>query len=308
VRRARLAGLLCLLVAGSATLTACDTSPYAARVNGAVIRQTALNSQLAGWSSNKAWVSAFDAQNSAANGGPGATVEGTGGPGTFSTTFSAGILDGMIVTTAIGQHLAATGNLPNADVQVAARGVRQAELGPIWTGFPPSVRQYIVDELAFEGSLASAPARTSQIEQAYTQFKPYIFYELCLEQVTAFTKQQAEKISSTGNFTGAQVCYDQRSLEAQSPAFFTAVVGLAIGHVTAPVPAKFGFQVAKLISKSSPPFNDSVAKVVAVAVDATVINKQAEAIVGSASVRVNPAYGTWASGSLTPPSQPASAQ
>jgi hypothetical protein len=297
----RAAGLLAMALAASTTLTACDTSPYAARVNGYVITQSSLNGQLKGWASNKAWVGEYNSQNSVENGGSGTTVEGTGGSGTFSTTFSAGILDGLIATTALGQSLSTAGSLPDADMEVAARGVREAELGTTWTGWPPYVRQYIVDELAYQAALLHSVTISSTDKQAYQQFQPYIFYRLCVQQASAFTRAEAEAISSSGSFTGVQICYDQLALENESPAFFAAVVQLTVGKVSQPIPTKYGYEVAKLVSKSSPPFNQSVAKVVAVSVDSTVAEAPVTKILTSASVKVNPQYGTWSSGTLNPP-------
>jgi hypothetical protein len=290
------------LVLAASSLSACDAAPFAARVNGTVIGQTALNTQLEGWSSNKAWVAEFDSQNQVTNGGSGDTVQGTGGSGTYSTSFSSGVLDGMIATTAIGQHLTQSDKLPGLDIEVASRGVRAAELAGLWTGFPPAVRQYIVDELAYESALIGPQTKTSTLNQAYKTLQPYIFYRLCLQQASAFSKDQAQTLSSTGDFTGTQVCYDQVALESQTPAFYAAVVQLTVGKTTQPIPTKYGYEVAKLMSRAAPTFNDQVTKVVAVAVDATVAQKPVSAVLQSATVKVNPQYGTWSSGNLNPPS------
>jgi len=301
---ARIAGALGLLLAASTALSACDASPYAAKVNGYVIKQTALDSQLAGLASNKTWVTAYDQQaqqQAQQNGGTAATVEGTGGSGTYSTTFSSVTLDRLIRTVVFSQHLQASGQVADADTHVAARAVNEFEAQQFWTGFPQSVRTMLTQELAEEAAVTSAPARTSQLQQAFKSLQPYMFYTLCVQQATAFTKTEAQAISTSGNFTGAQVCYDQKALEDQAPAFFSAVIQLSPGQVTQPVATKGGFEVAKLVSRSGPPLNDSVAKVVALALGDASAAKEVTAVLGAANVKVNPAYGSWSSGQVNPP-------
>jgi hypothetical protein len=298
---ARTLGALGLLLAASTALTACDTSPFAAKVNSDVIHQSSLDSQLSGWAANKPWVTAYDTQNSVSNGGTGTTVEGTGGSGTYSTAFSAGVLSRMISTSVFAQHLASTGSAADADIHVAARGVNEFEGQQLWTGFSPSVRDLLTQELADEAALITAPARSASLQQAYKTLQAYIFYSLCVQQATAFTKTEAQAISSSGNFTGAQVCYDQKALENQAPAFFAAVIQLSPGKVTAPVATTGGYEVAKLVSRSAPPLNDSVAKVVAIALGDTASANQVEAVLKKATVKVNPAYGTWSTDQVKPP-------
>ena len=92
--------------------TACDSSPYAAKVNSQVIKQTALNAELRAWAGNSAYVAAFNNSNSST----GVTVAGDA-PGTYSTTWVAGILGGMIDATVFRQRLAAIGT--DAELRVS---------------------------------------------------------------------------------------------------------------------------------------------------------------------------------------------
>ncbi len=106
--RSALAGVAAL-VAVSLLATACDTSPYAAKVNSQVIRQTELNAELREWAGNTAYVSAFD------NGEYLHRESRSAGdaPGTYSTTWVAGILDGMVAASVVRQRLATTEQRPS---------------------------------------------------------------------------------------------------------------------------------------------------------------------------------------------------
>ncbi len=105
-----LAGTLAL--AGlSLSLTACDTSPYAAQVNSEVIKETALNSEIRAWAGNPTYVASYDSANSTQNGGSGTSVVGAAA-GTYSLPWVAMILSGMIEARIIHQHLNAAGDAP----------------------------------------------------------------------------------------------------------------------------------------------------------------------------------------------------
>jgi hypothetical protein len=149
--RSTLVGLAAVL-AVSLTATACDTSPYAAKVNSQVIHQAALNAELRAWSGNTAYVSSYN--SSSTNG----TVAGDA-PGTFSTTWVATILDGMVVASVLGQHVVATGQPPSAATLAASRSVNQlAEVG--WQEFRPAFREVLVARLAWPTRRSSRPCRS----------------------------------------------------------------------------------------------------------------------------------------------------
>jgi len=289
----RILGALGVVLAASVSLTACDTSPFAAKVDSAVITQSSVNDQLNGYASNKAWVASVDFQNTVAQGGNGATVEGSGGPGTFDSAFSAHVLTEMIIASAIQQHLAATGNQPETDTQVAARAYREAS-EVTWTSFPASLRQSMSDELAEESALVPVPASSSTLQKAYEQYQPYLFYRVCLQEASAFTADQARTLAGSGSFTGAQLCYDQAGLETQGTALFRSVVKLSPGDVSAPIKTSYGYEVVKLVSRAGPALTPGVARVLGV-VTGTANPAELQKVVAGASVKVNPAYGTWSS-------------
>jgi hypothetical protein len=301
VRFGALAGAL---AAGSLTLSACDASPYAATVNGHTITVTAFNQQLREWSANQAWVKQFDAQNATSRGGSGATVAGAGGPGTYSSAFAADILQDLVDTTAIDQHLSARGIDTTQDQTVAARAVNEYLNGAAWTRFSPQLRTYLVDQLASEGALAPVPTDTSTLQQPYTAIQPYLFFTLCVNQESAFDKASAQAIISAGKVRGVEVCYDQQSLEGQSAAYQDAARKLTKpGDVSTAIPASYGYTVVQLVSRTSPGLAAGVKQVISAATNPPAA---LTGIVDAAKVTVNPRYGTWSKGQVTPPKAPLS--
>ena len=283
-------------------LAACNGSPYAASVNGQVISVAALNLQLAEWSSNATYVKDVDNANSTAQGGTGVGVFGTGGPGTYSSEFVANIVGYNISFTALAQHLAATHKLPGPDVLVAARAVNESQAS-YWSQFPAALRTFLVEDLAYEAALVPSSATASVLQSTYSKLKPYMYSQLCLRQASTTTLGAAKKLTS-GGFRGAQSCYDQAAVEAQSPAWQSAVVNLPkVGAVSTPIKTSYGYVVVQLVSKTTPPRSAGVDSVLSL-VNAQSEPTQISAVIDAAHVKVNPAYGTWANGQVTPPATP----
>lgn len=298
-RPLRLASLIGALGAGSLLLSACDASPYAAKVNGQVVTVNGLNHQLAAWASNRTWVQQFDASNSSAQGGSGTSVVGSGGPGTYSSAFVADILGDIVDVTAIRQHLARTGQLPTGDETVASRAVNEYLRAQYWTQFPPEVRDFLVDQLAYEAPLAQVPSDTSSLQGPYKQIQPYLFSSVCVVQTSVASLAQASTIISSGSVHGTTICYDQTALEGQSADFQAAVLKLVSpGQLSAPVKTSYGYQLLQLASRNSPGFDQGVQQVIAAATNQP---PAITSILSSAKVEVNPRYGTWSDGQITPP-------
>jgi hypothetical protein len=288
------------------SLSSCDASPYAAAVNGHVLNQIALNDELKAWASNPLWVASFNTANSAQSTGAAAiTVAGSGGPGTYSSTFVANILDGIIVSSAVHQHLVSTGNLPDQSMEEAARALYEVKsVGPTgtnyWTNFPAALRTALASRLADQATLAQPPADTSTLQQIFPQIRANTFSQICVDQASAFNAAGAQAIISGGAVNGSQVCYDQAGLEAQPAAYRTAVLKLTSGQISPPIPTSFGFQVVRLVSRAEPGFTVGVQRVL------TLVTETAEPaaltqVIQKAKVKLNPAYGTWQSGQVVPP-------
>ncbi|MGC8512967.1 MAG: hypothetical protein ACP5P1_08025 [Acidimicrobiales bacterium] len=301
-RTLRAAALASGALTAAVGLAACNGSPYAASVNGQVISVASLNHQLAEWASNSTYVSDVDKANSTAQGGSGVGVLGAGGPGTYSSAFVANILGYNVNFDILAQRLSATHQLPGQDVLEAARAVNESQAS-YWSDFPASLRSFLVDDLAYEAALVPSSASASALQSSYAKVEPYLFSQLCLRQATATTLAAAENLSS-GGFVGSVSCYDQAGVEAQTPAWQTAALKLAVnGDVSAPVKTNYGYVVLERVSRVSPGRTPGVDRVL------SLLNAQSEpsqltAVVKAAHVKVNPAYGTWSNGQITPPAAP----
>jgi hypothetical protein len=294
-----LAGLAAL-VALSLTATACDTSPYAAKVNSQVIRQTALNAELREWAGNTAYVSAFNSANTSS----GLTVAGDA-PGTYSTTWVAGILTEMIDANVVRQRVVATDQPPSNASQAAARSVNQiSQVG--WDSFSRAFRDVLVQRLAEEAVLTPPSVAHSTLLAAYNQYKQYFFVEFCLRQASAFSASQAASIAAEGVPNGVLACYDQVLFEAQTAAFQNAVLPLTVGKVSAPIRTSYGYQVVKMVTRQDQPFSPDLERVVSLAIMSGQgsANPVLSTLIAKASVHVNPAYGTWSSAQVAPPVAP----
>jgi hypothetical protein len=280
----------------SLTLSACDASPYAAKVNGQVITVNALNHQLSEFAANPGVVQGFSQG--------GGSVTGAGGSGTYSTKFVSRILGVWVEAAAVHQHVAASGRAPSADEVVAARAVDEFVYSPYWTSFSPSLRDFLVQGLADQGSLASPPADPSALEGPFQQIQSYLFSQVCVVQATAFDQSGAQSIAAQGVTQGAHTCYDQSGAEALPDPIHSAITKLANpGDVSQPVPTSYGFVVIRLVSRSGPGFDPDVQRVIVAATSGV---PQVSSIVSAAHVKINPAYGSWANGQVNPPPAPLS--
>jgi hypothetical protein len=302
----RLVSVIGALGAGSLTLTACDASPYAARVGGQVVSVNALNHELAQFSADQAFVRDFDANQAAqaqqSGAGP-VTIVGAGGPGTYSSQFVSQVLGVNIEIDAVHQDLAATGQPATPDEAIAARAAQEATGSAFWDQFPLAIRNLLVEQLADEGALTPVPADPTSLQGAYSQIQPYLFSSLCMEEASAFSSAAAQSIVASGNVTGTKVCLSQTDMEQEPAAFQAAARGLTVGQVSQPIPTSYGFQVLQLVSRSSPGLDPGVERVLAADSGS---GPSLQGILTKAHVKVNPRYGTWSGGQVTPPQAPLS--
>ena len=290
----RIACVAAALAAGSLGLTACDASPYAAKVNGHVITVNSFNHILAQWSSNPAVAQSFQSG--------GVSVVGTGGRGTYSANFASQVLSSILNADIIHFHLAAIGRPATSEEEITARAVAEIQDAQIWGQLSPALRDFLVQELADEGALAQAPTDPSTVQSDYSIIEPNLFSSVCVIEASAFNLAEAQSISSSGPVNGADVCYDQIQLDAAPSALQTAIRGLvAPGDVSQPVKTSYGYVVAKLVNRATLSLDSQVEQVL-------VARQAAPAEVGTileaAHVHVNPAYGTWSNGQVNPPTSP----
>lgn len=290
----RLACLTAALAAGSLGLTACDASPYAAKVNGHVITVNSFNHTLAQWSSNQAVAQSFQSG--------GINVVGTGGPGTYTSNFASQVLTTIVSADVIHRYLASSGRPATSEEQITARAVAEVQDAQIWGQLSPALRDFLVQELADEGALAQAPSDPSTVQSDYQVIQPDLFSSVCVIQTSAFNQPEAQSIASSGQVNGAPICYDQISLDDKSQALQTAVRGLAApGDVSQPIKTSYGFLVLKLVSRATLPLDTQVEQVL---VARTAAPAEVTTLLSAAHVHVNPAYGSWSNGQVNPPVSP----
>lgn len=286
----------------SITLTGCNASPYAASVNSQVIKETALNSELRSWAGNADYVTGYDSANASTSGGSGATVAGSG-PGTYNSSWVSEVLGSIIEADVIHQHLAAIGKLPGQAFMDAARSVSETS-GPEWVDFPAAFRQTLVERLADRAAATPTSATLASLQQTYQQYIQYFFVQVCVLQSAATTQAAARGITSSGAVNGAHVCYDQTQLENYPAAYRSAVIGLAVGGVSQPIPTNVGFQVVKVVSRQEQGLTPAVESVLSAVLNSSegVPETSLIQLIKAARVKVNPAYGTWSSSAgVTPP-------
>lgn len=325
-----------LLAASSAALAialvagACDASPVAASVNGAVIKQTALDLELRLQASNKTYVASID--RAAATSGNSISVTGDA-PGTYSTRFVAGVLSTMVQALAVHQRLAATGRLPGAAQLAAARAVDEALFGSTWLSFPQAFRDTQVAQDAEHAAIEPAPTGPVTLRAAYQAVVKYFFSNVCVRSISvavhaadgsldrAASRTSADQLVSRYNrshgnpgltaspaqsFGGNVSCYTGDGLEQQGAALFAQVLALAPGTAATPKATAYGYEVTAVDSRQVQPFDAATEKALALGIAQAqgASDPALGAVVGAAHVSIGPSYGKWdpATGSITVPS------
>lgn len=294
--RSTLAGVAAV-VAVLLTATACDSSPYAAKVNSQVIHQAELNAELSEWAGNSAYVTSY---NNSSNG----TVAGDAA-GTYNTTWVALILGGMIDASVIRQKVLATDQLPSSATVAAARTV--SELGEVgWSEFSPAFRDVLVNRLSNEAVLTPVTAPQATLLSTYNQYKSYFFLQICTVSSSAFSESEAAAIAAKGVPNGVSACYNQVEFEAQPTSFQTAVLNLPVGKVSSPIKTSYGYQVVRVVERTLQEYTPDLQRVLSLVIVSAQGggNPVVTGLVSKASVRINPAYGTWSSSQVTPPAIP----
>ena len=260
-----------------------------------------LNAELADWAGNPSYVSWFDNLNSTANQGSGTTVAGEA-KGTYSTAWIAQILNQVIVSAVIRQHLSDTGALPDQALINAARALSEFATPYEFNQFPQGFRQILVERLADEAAITTVSTPVATLQKTYQQYQANFFTEICVMQSSAFSKDAAQALAAAGVPNGAQICYSQAQLENQPQPYRTAVINLKVGQVSQPIQTSFGYVVDKATSRTEQGFTKAVQQVLAYALQESQQNPELTSLITKAHVKVNPAYGTWNSTSgINPP-------
>jgi hypothetical protein len=309
---------LCLVAAG------CDSSPYAASVNGQVIKEVAFDRQLNLIGANKTFI-ADTIEAPAASDGEGIQVTGQSA-GSYTAAWSASVLTAMITGAAIHQYLARTDNLPNQAELDMARAVDSADYSRdlAWYRFDPALRSTIVEsdaELARIVPVASN-VTTADLKSLYnSSLQTSLFTNVCVRNIDVgvtngsqvdypaslakakalVTAIDAAGVKGAGNssFGGSVICYSHGAFEQQALGLIGTVLGIKTGQAAAPQKTDDGYQVFAVPSRTLVPYGPSFIKAVSALVEADSINSGGstlpviKALLAKADVKVDPAYGQW---------------
>lgn len=321
--------------------TGCDSSPFAASVNGQLIKETSLNHRLALLDANQRFITtSIEAPQSATGGGgEGIQVKGDGSS-TYTTQWSSSVLTAMITDSVVRQHLASVGDLPTPAQTQSARAVASALYSTdlYWYRFPAEARDRIAEAVADLAQIVPVDKQysTTQYRQFYADLQGSLFTNICIRDVgvdiigsngvdysASLNKAKAlqQQINAVGvrgannaSFGGSVSCYSHADYDALPLSVIQATVGLKTGTASAPVKTADGYQVTAVMSRTLVPFA-SVVKDTSVLLQVAVINSAGstlpaiEGLMATAHVKVDPQYGTWKKTSngyaIVPPSGPA---
>jgi hypothetical protein len=326
--RRLLAGLAALLTV-CVVATGCDSSPFAASINGQVIKQTALNAELRQLAGNPYYLALAKA-------GQGVfpkpvTVAGVSS-GTYNSTWTAGVLTDIAIGSVVHQHLERTGRLPGAAQYDATRAVDSILYGVgAWGRFSPSFRSTLVGRDADLAMVEPNLLTAAQVSAVEANYSTQLFSNVCVRQIAvdvntpsgavddAASLAQAKAIvaqitaSPSAPVGGAVTCYTAAEFETLSLNFVLGILNLKTGAAAAPVKTADGYEVTAVTSRTQIPAGTPLALAYSVALNQT-RGQTAQVISGllaPAHVKVNPLYGTWTGGGkqsfgITPPAVPAS--
>jgi hypothetical protein len=320
-----LAGAAAAVVAGAA-LTACNSAPYAATVNGTEISQTALNQEIAYGDQSRAYMDLVQTIQTQATGN---RVVPTGaGSGTHTIAWADLELDNLVQAAVIHAAVVADGERPGAAMLDAARGVLEAEMSP--AGFaqvPVAYRDDLVRRLAEHAELEQPGADAAQLQQVYSHYLADFYSQVCVRQISIAVGRGQQRLDpatglalaseigvkyDAGGYSlatlpgaigrgvsgGGLTCYSQAALEARGGRFMTTVMGLAPGRASAPLRTSAGYDVVAVVSRDTEPFGGPVARALEAAIlerepfiDSAVVTLEERA-----HVDVEPSYGRWDSG------------
>ncbi len=326
-RPRRLLGGVALAVAVALGTSACHLSPYAAIVNGQVISQQQLDSELLAIQHNRSYAQRLQSQ--------GLPVEGQG-QNSFDIRFADAVLNQDILFSLIQQavrhrHLSIT----PSDLRSARADLISTYGGAaLFDAFPSSYRdqliRYSADVTALEASLGKVSVSSGSLHRYYRSHRSQ-FRTVCVSVVlvpTMVRAQQAERALRHGiSFSKVSRNYsvdpylraNDGAIGCALPQQFSSRLGGRLGHalaslrpgqVTAPVHIQAGWVVATVTSSKPLPFAQAGPAIRGSLLQGSSNRVDAflEALTRRATVTVDPRYGSFvakgASSSVQPPSLP----
>ncbi len=320
-----------VLTAGAGVLlSACSVSPYAAKVNGTVITQGELINELKSVALNKSFVAQLEKSQGSIYGS---------GSGTFSSTFTAEILNRRISITLINEALDRLHLKVSPSALAVAYPVASAGFGgaTVFAGFPKAYQAQLISDTAavntLESHLAGKVLTSSTINSYYNQHVGS-FTEYCSSDILVSTQSQASslasQISKGASFSTIAKKYSKDTNTAANggvlgcgllsqytsafgSTFTSAVSALGVNQVSKPFKGGQGWYLVEVTSKPVVPEAQAVPSIVSQLLGSQAPTKLAQYVQSfakSSSVYVNPAYGSLslANGQVAvlPPSQPSS--
>jgi hypothetical protein len=160
--------------------------------------------------------------------------------------------------------------------------------------------------VADEAVLTPVSTPQTTLQSTYNQYKAYFFLQICTVTSSAFSAADAARIAAQKVPNGVLACYNQVQFEAQPKAFQTAVLNLEVGKVAPPIKTSFGYQVVRVVDRTLQPYTPDLQRVLSLVITSSQGsgNPVVTGLVSKASVRINPAYGTWTSLQVKPPTIP----
>jgi parvulin-like peptidyl-prolyl isomerase len=321
---AALVALVALIAAG---MTGCtSTLGYAAIVNGTVITQASLNSDLAAFAKNPQYVSSVIQ----GQGGSGASFYGSSGVGSYNKTYVASLLQSLVQRTVIHEALTAKHALPTADDVKTANG----EMSGVqyFSNFPKSYQKVLIDSQADVDAfvkLESATFSQQQITNFYNDNRSRYLTEACVryiliadmannqidEAASKTTADQVEaQLAAGGDFAALAMKYsadtttgakggdvggsasdgclsvsDLQQIDSSNPEFVQAVVNQQPNQVGQPILSGVGYLLVQVTSEMIQPLSSAVTTDIEQNLAGQVLN----GLIQKSHIKVNPEFGSF---------------
>jgi hypothetical protein len=311
----------------SVLATGCNSSPYAASINGQVVKQTALDAELSQFAGNQYYVKLIE---QGVVGSP-VTVAGAG-TGSYNLKWAAAILTQMVVATAAHQHLDRIHQSPSAGQLVATRAVDSILYGAgAWSAFSPAFRATLVNQDADLALVEPNMVTTAELKTVESTYSTQLYSNVCVRTVAVSVNGANGRVDFPASLTeakavasqieaapatatpGSLTCYTTAQLQDQTLNFVIGILELKTGTAAAPKKTADGYTVTAVTSRTVLPPDMALSRAFTVALNQNqgVATKVLSGLLRGTSVKVNPAYGAWGPSSgggfaVAPPVSPAS--
>jgi parvulin-like peptidyl-prolyl isomerase len=328
-----LAGVGLVAIAALGGSACSSTAPYAAKVNGSVISRADINSELSAISANSAYVKLVDSQQGGTQieGTAPGTYNSAFVADVLTQQIEYQLIrDELKRRNALpgADAIAAA----QTDLAQRYTTSQDQTPGSLLKGFPASYRQTLVERQAWVTALrnvvGNVDTSAASLRAYYNAHPEQFASQVCIRHILVADKNAAGQIdynasqakalaietqlaqgadfaalaqASSADAQSAQQggslgCVTQQDIQGFVPEFAAAVNSLPVNHVSDPVRSQFGYHLIEVTARTIPPYSDQLASQVKQA-----MTNQAQqaflsklyAMASSASVKVNPEFGTW---------------